>query len=170
MRVLVTGFGSFPGVSENPTESLALELDGQRIGEHEIWGVVLPVSYDRGPAQAIRLARELRADLVIGFGVAVTREQVCVERRAVHVAEGERDNDGQIAAMTPGPFEVLSTLDAEGLALVLGGSVSEDAGRYVCNAWLYKVADALDVPVGFVHIPASGVTAAEVLDALRRWL
>ena len=40
----------------------------------------------------------------------------------------------------------------------LGGVVSEDAGRYVCNAWLYRTVCALgsEIPVLFLHIPPAG--------------
>jgi len=170
VKILITGFGSFPGVAVNPTEALARALDGVRFDDHEIRAAVIPVSYDRGPAEAIQLARNFGAELVIGFGVAASRSGVCVERRAVFVDEGNPDNDGECRAMTPGPEEVLSTLDVGGLAAALGASISEDAGRYVCNAWLYKVTDALDIPVGFVHVPAAGVAPDDVVDALRRWL
>ena len=166
----MTGFGSFSGVTDNPTESLAQALNGQMFAGHEIRGVVLPVSYARGPAEAIREAREFGADLVLGFGVAVNRTDVCVERIAVFVSDGDPDNDGETVAMSEGPERVRATLDVDGLAGALGASLSDDAGRYVCNAWLYKVTEALDVPVGFVHVPAAGLTPLDVLDALRRWL
>ncbi len=170
MKILVTGFGSFRDVAENPTEALALALDGARFGEHEIRGVVLPVSYIRGPAETIRHAREFGADLVIGFGVASSRTEVCVERSAMLVLEGEPDNDGETCAIAPGPDVVRATLDVQGFAAALGASISDNAGRYVCNAWLYKVCDALEIPVGFVHVPLDGLSPTVVLGALRRWL
>jgi pyrrolidone-carboxylate peptidase len=52
------------------------------------------------------------------------------------------------------------------LARALGAVLSDDAGRYVCNAWLHRVASALDVPVGFVHVPAEGIAAERLLDGI----
>ena len=73
MNVLVTGFGPFPGVSDNPTARLVRALDGLQIGRATVIGRVLPVSYRRGPEQAVRLARDHRAVLVVGTGVAASR-------------------------------------------------------------------------------------------------
>ncbi len=59
---------------------------------------------------------------------------------------------------------MLSNMDVERLAAALGAGVSTDAGRYVCNAWLYQVAAALpDRLVGFVHVPPAGVELARLL-------
>ena len=170
MKVLITGFGPFGDVVDNPSAALARAVDGFQWAEHQIIGVVLPVSYSRGPADTIRLACEQRVDLVLGFGVAMDRDGVFVERRAVHVAHGRPDVDGACVAMGVGPEERLSTVDVGRLADALGAAVSDDAGQYVCNAWLYTVTEALDVPVGFVHVPASGLSSEALLDTLRRWL
>jgi len=145
-------------------------VDGARFGSHEILGVVLPVSYERGPAETLRLARAHAVDMVLGFGVAADRPGVCVERRAVQVDVGRPDVDGCCAATGPGPAVIHATLEVESLAGALGATVSEDAGTYVCNAWLYAVSRALDVPVGFVHVPMVGLSAEVLLDTLRRWL
>jgi pyroglutamyl-peptidase len=170
VKVLVTGFGPFGEVRDNPSAALARAVEGVRWGDHEILSRVLPVSYDRAPAETIALAREHDVSMVIGFGVAMERSGVCVERTAVHVGRGRPDMDGSERAMTEGPDRVMSSLEPTALAEALGAEVSDDAGRYVCNAWLYKVTEALDCPVGFVHVPADGLPAAALLDALRRLL
>ena len=49
--------------------------------------------------------------------------------------------------------------------------MSEDAGGYVCNGWLYRVGRALpDTPVCFVHIPPTGLAPERLLEGLRGWL
>ena len=166
MKVLVTGFGAFPGVPENPTAALARAVDGARVGPATVIGRVLPVSYARGPDAAIAAARDERVSLVIGLGVATQRPGVCVERRGLRVAEGRPDVDGATACGLEGPDEVPSTVDVERLARALGATVSDDAGGYVCNAWLYRVAHALQVPVAFVHVPAAGLPAERLLAAV----
>lgn len=167
--VLVTGFGAFPGVPINPTEALARRLDGQQIAGHPIVGRVLPVSFQRGPDEAIRLARAHDVALVLGLGVATPRGEVCVESRGVRIARSRRDVDGHDrplpdTLLVEGPEIVAASVDVDCLATALEATVSDDAGRYVCNAWLYRVAHALDVPVGFVHVPTAGVA----LDRLCR--
>jgi pyrrolidone-carboxylate peptidase len=129
--------------------------------------MVLPVSWRRGPDLAIARARELDAALVVGLGVAVSRAAVCVERVGVRVERGMPDVDGRTDPLLDGPPEVRATLDTERLATALGATLSDDAGRYVCNAWIYRVTQALDgVPVGFVHVPSAGLAPQALLDAL----
>lgn len=167
MNVLVTGFGPFPGMSDNPTARLVRALDGLQIGRATVIGRVLPVSYRRGPEQAVRLARDHRAVLVVGTGVAASRANVCVERLAVRVAVGRPDVDGAVDTGLSGADEVHASLDTAALARALGAVASDDAGRYVCNAWLHHVASALDVPVGFVHVPAAGIPVERMVDGIR---
>jgi pyroglutamyl-peptidase len=166
VKVLVTGFGSFPGVPENPTARLARAVDGARIGEATVIGRVLPVSYARGPALAIELAREHGVALVVGTGVAVTRPGVTVETVGRRVLEGACDVDGASLCGLSDDELVAATLDVRRLAAALGATLSDDAGRYVCNAWLHRVASELAVPVGFVHVPAEGIDAERLLDGI----
>jgi pyrrolidone-carboxylate peptidase len=99
--------------------------------------------------------------------VASSRPDVCVERLAVRVDVGQPDVDGAVDTGLLGADEVRASLDTGALARALGGVASDDAGRYVCNAWLHHVASALDVPVGFVHVPASGIPVERMVDGLR---
>jgi pyroglutamyl-peptidase len=78
--ILVTGFGPFLDVEENPSGRLARRIDGARIAGHTVHGEVLPVTYAEAPALTLALAERLRPVLVVGLGVARGREQVMVER------------------------------------------------------------------------------------------
>lgn len=168
MNVLVTGFGSFPGVDENPTEALARAVDGTELDGARVYGRVLPVSFARGPDEAIEAARALDAGLVIGLGVAVDRPSVCVERVGRMCVARSADVDGSLEAGLMGPELVWSTVDVAALCGALGAVPSEDAGAYVCNAWLYRVTEALaPVPVGFVHVPTEGLAPGRLCAALQ---
>jgi pyroglutamyl-peptidase len=168
--VLVTGFGAFPGVPRNPSGELALAVDGAQLGEVAVVGRVLDVSYRRGPAEALRVARAIGATFVIGTGVASTRTTPEVERRASRAATGPVDVDGKTRSGLRGPPIVEATIDVPRFAAALGARVSEDAGRYVCNAWLYRVALGCAAPVGFVHVPPEGLDPALLLVGLRALL
>ena len=169
MTVLVTGFGPFPGVDDNPTSVLARAVSGATVAGHIVHGVVLPVRYDEAPARTIALARELGAVLVVGTGVAVRRERVTVERVG-RAAVGRPDVAGWTPASLDGPPLVPSTLDVATLCAALDADPSDDAGSYVCNAWLHGVAQGLEVPVGFVHVPPTGLPAARLLAGLEALL
>lgn len=170
MTVLVTGFGAFPGVPVNPTASLAQAVDGRVVGGRVVRGLVLPVSYARGPALTVSTARELGAQLVVGLGVAVGRLRPDVERIGRRCLGGSPDVDGRSDAGLLGPDEVRATLDVQCLADALDAGLSDDAGTYVCNAWLYQVTAQLDVPVGFVHVPADGMAPERLLRGLEALL
>lgn len=170
MRVLVTGFGAFPGVPDNPSGRVARAVDGARVGGAIVAGLELPVHWIEGPSAAVDAARRLDAALVLGLGVAVGRAGAWVERRGVRIEEGAADARGDVLPGMSGPGVVPATLDCDRLASALGAGLSDDAGRYVCNAWLYQVASALPVPVGFVHLPAEGLAPHRLLGGIRALL
>ena len=168
--ILVTGFGPFGGVTDNPSARVVRLVHGRMVGGETVVGRVIPVSYARAPAETLACARTIRPRLVLGIGVATARSRVEVERRAVAGGDGRTpDVDGVVAPWADGPV-VAATIDASALALALGAHVSDDAGRYVCNAWLHVVASALDVPVGFVHVPSEGLDPERLIAALRQFV
>lgn len=181
--LLVTGFGPFLDVVDNPSGALARAVDDAALsglcdrvfplldaGPVRIVGRTLRVSYADAPAEAVRLAWELGAIAVVGCGVAVSRPRVSVERVGRRRCGPGADVDGNVlAALAPdgAPDEVPATLCVDALAAALDGEVSDDAGGYVCNAWLYRVARALPgVPVGFVHVPAAGIAPERLIAAI----
>ncbi|MCB9744865.1 MAG: hypothetical protein H6741_04055 [Alphaproteobacteria bacterium] len=171
--ILVTGFGPFPGVPRNPTTQLVRALHGARVAGETITGEVLPVSYARAPARTLALARANPTRLVLGLGVATSRTAPEVELRGRRVpAPSAQDVDASAdPALPEGPTFVPASLDARALAEGLGCGLSEDAGAYVCNAWLYSVTQGLPgVPVGFLHVPAAGLEPARLLQGLRSLL
>ncbi|MEY3213041.1 MAG: hypothetical protein RIT28_3522 [Pseudomonadota bacterium] len=169
--ILVTGFGPFLDVEENPSGRLARRLDGARVAGHTVYGELLPVTYDEAPALTLALAARLRPALVVGLGVARGRKRVMVERVGRRpTVTATPDVAGRRPAPPRGaPAAVRATLDVDALAEALGAGVSEDAGAYVCNAWLYAVTRGLPgVPVGFVHVPDQGMPEELLLAGLAR--
>lgn len=169
MNILLTGFGPFRKVQDNPSARLVQALNGRSCGPARLHGHVLPVTYEGGPTTAVRLARDLQAAMVIGFGVAVSSAVARVERKAVRRREG-LDVTGQCPVLEEGPEEIYATADTARLARLLSIKVSEDAGQYVCNAWLYHVTQELSCPVCFVHIPPQGLAPERFQLALSRYL
>jgi pyroglutamyl-peptidase len=167
--VLVTGFGPFLDVVDNPSGRAARAVDGRAVADLRIVGRELPVTYEGGPAAAVALAQELDAVAVVGLGVDQRTRTVDVETRAYNRA-GRPDVEGHAPGVLEpgGPPLLYSNIDANRFAAALGARVDDDAGRYVCNAWLYKVARAL-LParqVVFVHVPTDGVDPDRLLAAI----
>ena len=166
--IVITGFGPFEDVADNPAERIARALHRRRLGGHRVMGLVLPVSYRRAPSLTLSCVEVTRPVAVIGFGVGRGSDKVRVETRAVSTRQG---ND--IEGNTPeesGPEVVEATADVKSLAECLGAELSTDAGTYVCNAWLHEVTQGTDVPTTFVHIPESGVDIDELAKGLATWL
>lgn len=171
--ILVTGFGPFGRVIDNPSARAALEVHGRRVAGETVIGRVLPVSYARASAEVSEVvAASGPVRLVVGLGVATNRGDVEVERTGRRTCDPARpDVDGVGVDDLGGPELVPATIDVEALARALKARISDDAGGYVCNAWLFRVAQALpDVPVGFVHIPAAGIATDRLLAGLRALL
>jgi len=163
---LITGFGSFGSVSENPSGALARELDG----DSGVVGVELPVSF-RGSAAAFDTALASLPpggpDFLLALGVH-PGGGFRLERRAGAALGSDRtDNDGETGAVVSGAMgggagDLATDLDLPDLALELGGlglaevRVSEDAGGYVCER-IYRHAlvraGELGCPALFLHVP-----------------
>lgn len=163
-RLLITGFGPFPGVPDNPSGRLARRLATlprlRLILGHRPDCLVLDTRYGALEAHlAPALAREPLAVLMIG--VAARRRRVCVESRAVNRVSrlfpdaggmvGRRfalDPGGPAQRWSPAALPVRAALRRAGLA----AAPSRDAGRYLCNASYFRALEK-GHPVVFLHIP-----------------
>ena len=167
MNVLVTGFGPFLEVTDNPSGALARAVDGLRVAGATVTGVELPVTW-QSPALAVARALALDARLVVGLGVDRRTRTIDVETRAYNQGEGVDNAGVRGEVLEPdGPVTRHSTVDAQALAAALGGRVDDDAGRYVCNAWLYGVVGGLPGRgVVFVHVPHEGMEVAALVRGI----
>lgn len=161
--VLLTGFGPFPGVLENPSRAVALALDGVVVRHAELeatvtsqlldvaWadGATLAGSPVRDASAALRDAvARVRPQLLLSLGV-MPRETdklrietlACDSRsRRPDVCDGlpraTRARPGDAATLSPSlPAEAIAhELRAHGYAVEL----SSDAGKYLCEAIAYE--------------------------------
>ncbi|NOY28080.1 MAG: hypothetical protein GXP62_19620 [Oligoflexia bacterium] len=166
--VLVAGFGPFLSLVDNPAATLALAVD-EPTATPPIHGRVIPVSYRRGPEQTIALARKLGATLVLGVGVAQGRDQVTVERVARlgpldDVPDVDAAHPDRVVADEDAPAMIHASVPVARMAAAMGAQISDDAGSYVCNAWLYRVGQVLgsSLAVGFIHVPALGMAPSRL--------
>ncbi len=90
-----------------------------------------------------------------------------MERCARRTLGERRDVEGEVLALPRGPLVLPVTVNASRLAEALGTSLSDDAGDYVCNGWLYRVLRARPrARIGFVHLPPEGMEADLLRGAL----
>lgn len=168
MRVLIAGFGPFPGAPFNPSALLTAALARRRrpaLSEIEIESHVFTTAYTEVDRDLRRLLAR-KPDIVLIFGLAAGRRHVSVETRARNAvsllspdASGRRPQRATIEVGRPRSragnapsAALLSALQRSGVRAHL----SRDAGRYLCNYTYWQAlrhAEANRPLVQFVHIP-----------------
>lgn len=176
-RVLLTGFEPFGPHHVNPSELLVRSLEGRVVAGRLIATRVLPVETRSLRERLETVLREEQPEFVIGTGYAPGRAGLAIERAALNVLDFESaDAVGTMRKNDPiqrgGPDGRLATLPlaeiVEGWAKVgVPGYVSNDAGTFLCNQWLYEMLALVQnasppVPIGFVHLPALPAQAIEM--------
>jgi pyroglutamyl-peptidase len=170
--ILLTGFGPFPGVAKNATQTLVPHLVKAArplFPTHDILGEILPTEWTAAPERLGRLLEKVEAVLILHFGVSQEAQGFQLELISRNLRTALQDGAGELPAservIETGPELLAATLPAERIAARLLGlgypcSTSDNAGSYLCNALLYhSLAAARGRPVphlaGFVHLPAS---------------
>ena len=168
-RLLITGFGPFGNAGVNPAIQAVRALP-DTVGEWELYKLELPVTFRGAPETLLRAADEAQPDAVLMIGLAAGRDAVTPERQGVNeIIARIPDNAGDQPRNEPvvpgGPGVLYSTLPVEDMteavkAAGVPARLSEDAGRYVCNALLYAALYGLEsrddpVPAAFIHVPAT---------------
>ncbi len=176
---LLTGFGPFLNVDDNPSGKLAEALNGTLLktkhGSVQICGKVLAVRYDSCAAETLLAARQIDAIGILGMGVARSATEPHVERTGHAACDGvTKDADGQTRASLGTIAQYQSTHSAA-LATALGVTLSDDAGAYVCNAWMYGVLAGLQppakaLPAAFLHVISEGFPADALAAGLTLWI
>jgi len=166
-RLLLTGFEPFDGFSENPSEEVARFLDGRRIGEFEVTGLVLPLDYNNALGILDIALEECKPEVILCCGQA-NREAISIERIAVNALSVKRpDNYGNIpetdVIVNDGPVAYFANLDPFPLVQALldegiPAYVSYHAGAYGCNWLLYNVmrrieGGLINAKTTFIHLP-----------------
>lgn len=164
-RLLLTGFGPFPGAPRNPTETVVARLSARvdLAARMEIVPRILPVTWE-AVAAFDRVLTETAPDAVAMLGLARRARVVRVECRARnHALVAAVDADGRRPASTrlgpeDGPFRaaraptraMVTAIARLGLPVAL----SEDAGTYLCNGLLWRALDGPSSrPTAFLHLP-----------------
>src|SRR5262249_52352383 len=130
-----------------PTEGLAKAVDGRRIGDFTVQGLVLPVHHADTAARLEPLLAESHPEVVLHLGLAGGRARIALERVAVNCMDYEvPDNAGPrplghpCPPGAPTPYFPPLPLPAMLKALLDEGFpayTSNTAGTYLCNQTLY---------------------------------
>lgn len=166
MRILLTGFGPFPGTPENATSVLVPKLAdaaGHALTDAVVTGVILPTEWRAGLEHARAAIDEIGPDVVLHFGVSDRAHGFVLETQARNCRDdmpdacGARPASDQVADTGPAvlPVGVPVARLAEALHIEgLPAQSSDDAGAYLCNAVLYQTLWRWPrLRAGFIHLP-----------------
>ena len=169
VRILLTGFGRFPGAPANPSAAIAAAIAHaarrrlDRCGI-ELMTAILPVDFaEIADVFAGHLAAA-KPNAVLHLGLAARRQALTVETRAKNRLsqlhpDAARRVPARPAVIAEAPDYRKVRLPVERLAAAMSRTgaptrLSNDAGAYVCNAMLYRTL-ATSVPLaGFIHVPS----------------
>jgi pyroglutamyl-peptidase len=178
LRILVTGFGAFPGAPYNPTVALVerlMRLRRPTFDDVDLRDHIFHVTYATIDRELPQLLSKHRPHALLMFGLAARTTHLRVETRARNAittiwpdADGTRVRKGSI---TPGADALMfgphtAKLLRAALATGIDARASRDAGSYLCNYLSWRAIEAIQRDRGpylaaFIHVPllARGGTA-----------
>lgn len=165
--MLLTGFESYGGHAINPSAEVATTLDGAEIAGLRVVGRVLPVVHAGLADRIATLIEQTAPRAIICLGLDPGEHAIRLERVAANALDFEiADNAGAVLkgpVQPDGPAARRSTLPLTAIeerlrAIGIPVRVSDDAGRYLCNALMYEALSVADrrrpaPPCGFIHLP-----------------
>jgi pyroglutamyl-peptidase len=192
LRVLITGFGPFPGAPFNPTMALVERITRLRrpaFDDVELSSHIFHVTYATVDREFPALLAKHRPDALLMFGLAARTSHLRIETRARNAitttwpdADGTRIRKGSIdpdaGAVMLGPHT--AKLLRAALATGIDARASRDAGSYLCNYLSWRAAEATQGERGphlaaFIHVPLlardgtarvpGGITLEALVDA-----
>lgn len=170
LRLLVTGFGPFPGAPYNPTIALVKRLTGLRrpaLHDVELIGHIFHVTYATVDRELPALIARHRPHAVLSFGLAGRSMHVRIETRARNAVTTRFPDAGRTVARKGSiaggadaamfgshTAKLLRAARASGI----DARPSRDAGSYLCNYVSWRAIEATGKPGGpllaaFVHVP-----------------
>ncbi|MGF6309453.1 pyroglutamyl-peptidase [Bradyrhizobium sp. i1.8.4] len=170
LRILVTGFGSFPGAPFNPTMPLVKRLAGLRRPAFDnvaLTSYIFHVTYAAIDRELPELIAQHRPQALLMFGLAGRSSHLRIESRARNAvttrfpdAGRQHPRKGSIEggadARTFGPHS--EKLLRAALTTGIDARLSRDAGSYLCNYLSWRAIEAVNSDHGlrlaqFVHVP-----------------
>jgi pyroglutamyl-peptidase len=170
LRILVTGFGPFPGAPYNPTKALVarlMQLRRPAFDDVELSSHIFHVTYATVDRELPQLLKKHQPHALLMFGLAAQTRHLRIETRARNAitttwpdADGVTLRKGSIAAdedaLMFGPHT--AKLLRAALATGIDARSSRDAGSYLCNYLSWRAIETTQRDDGpclaaFIHIP-----------------
>ncbi|WFU30453.1 pyroglutamyl-peptidase I [Bradyrhizobium brasilense] len=170
LRILVTGFGPFPGAPFNPTMPLVKRLTALRrpaFDDVALSSHIFDVTYAAVDRELPELFAEHRPQALLMFGLAGRTGYLRIESRArnavttrfpdagrQHARKGSIEGGADARMFGPHTEKLLRAALATGI----DARASRDAGSYLCNYLSWRAIEAVnrdnDLRLAqFVHVP-----------------
>jgi pyroglutamyl-peptidase len=170
IRILLTGFGPFPGAPFNPTMALVKRLSQLRrpaFADVELISHIFHVTYATVDRELPKLIARHRPQAVLSFGLADRTTHVRVETRARNAVttlfpDADRNRARKGSIVSGAGAARFGSHTAKLLRAAVGTGVdarsSRDAGSYLCNYLSWRAIEATCNDNGprlaaFVHVP-----------------
>jgi len=184
--ILVFGFEKFGGLTSNPSQLVVEELarENQPVSGYQLVPCVLPTEYAASAQLIESLILENDPFIVLGLGVAASRQSICLERFALNIDDVDvKDNAGCLRVgkviETNGPAALTTTADLSPILKKLTdrripATISNHAGTYVCNHAYYRALRKLQLENRktdclFVHLPAVDEETNNSIENQYQW-
>jgi pyroglutamyl-peptidase len=170
LRILITGFGPFPGAPFNPTQALVARLKRLRrpaLGDVELIGHIFHVTYATVDRELPLLLAKHRPQALLMFGLAGRTAHLRVETRARNSVttlwpDADRTRARKGSILSEADARMFGPHTAKLLRAAVGTGIdaraSRDAGSYLCNYLSWRAIEAVRSDNGpllaaFVHVP-----------------
>lgn len=184
-RILLTGFGPFPGMPFNASGALVgafAETPPRRAPGPSIRAALLPTDWRLALEQLRDLIADARPHAALHFGVSARARGFAIETRAFNqtcpradcmgCAPPQRAVRRNAPAILPATLPAMRVVQRLRMAGIPAG-LSHDAGRYLCNAVMFEslwLGETSRIPcAGFIHIPALAPPGEEQAQAGFSW-
>ena len=170
LRILITGFGPFPGAPYNPTQALVARLTKLRrpaFADVDLSSHIFPVTYQAVDDELPIALEQHKPHALLMFGLASRTAYVRIETRARNAvtmlwpdAAHTKVRKGSIGlgpdAMSFGPHT--GKLLRAALRTGIDARTSRDAGSYLCNYMSWRAIESATTDAtlrlaAFVHVP-----------------
>lgn len=181
MKILVTGFDLWSGVSINPSWENIKDLP-TKVSGHTIKVAKISVVYSKIKNEMETLITTEKPDLIISFGLASSIQRPRIESYGWNWASNGADADGvnpngRLNKEDNARVGYKTTFDYTQVQEWIKGSeftsyASTDAGDFLCNANIFYSLQKLDkellnTPYMFVHVPSETTMA---LDSQKKFV